>query len=132
MPAKTMPMAVSSLTRALRVSAPMPIELTTAVTSLDVHDLARLARGEASVSELGAPFQMSLPAVSKHLKVLERAGLIERGRRAQWRPCRLNGEGLRGAFDWVAEYRRFWEHGFDRLDAYLDELQNKDANDERH
>ncbi len=94
--------------------------------------LARLARGEASVSELSEPFDMSLPAVSKHLKVLERAGLIERGRQAQWRPCRLNAQGLKTAFDWVVEYRRFWEQSFDRLDAYLEEIQSKDASDERH
>ena len=94
--------------------------------------LARLALGEASVSELGAPFEMSLPAISRHLKVLERAGLIERGRQAQWRPCRLNGEGLKPVFDWVEEYRRFWEQSFDRLEAYLEEIQKKDASDERH
>ncbi|HAD85882.1 MAG TPA: transcriptional regulator [Rhodospirillaceae bacterium] len=94
--------------------------------------LARLAQGEATVSELSEPFDMSLPAVSKHLKVLEKAGLIERGRQAQWRPCRLNAAGLKDAFDWVAEYRRFWEQSFDRLEAYLDEIQNKDASDDRH
>ncbi|MEQ8229947.1 MAG: metalloregulator ArsR/SmtB family transcription factor [Rhodospirillales bacterium] len=94
--------------------------------------LARLALGEASVSELSEPFDMSLPAVSKHLKVLERAGLIERGRQAQWRPCRLNGAGLKPAFDWVEQYRRFWEQSFDRLEAYLEEIQNKDASDEQH
>ena len=94
--------------------------------------LARLARGEASVSELSEPFEMSLPAVSKHLKVLEKAGLITRGRNAQWRPCKLNGAGLKDVFDWVAEYRRFWEASFDRLDAYLKEIQNKDASNERH
>lgn len=94
--------------------------------------LARLARGEASVSELSEPFAMSMPAISRHLKVLERAGLIERGRQAQWRPCRLNGEGLKPVFDWVEEYRRFWEQSFDRLEAYLEEIQKKDASDERH
>lgn len=85
--------------------------------------LARLAEGEATVSELGEPFDMSLPAISKHLKVLERAGLITRGRNAQWRPCQLNGASLKDAFEWIGEYRRFWEHSFDRLDAYLKELQ---------
>jgi DNA-binding transcriptional ArsR family regulator len=85
--------------------------------------LARLAGGETSVTELAAPFKMSLPAVSKHLKVLQRAGLIERGRRAQWRPCRLEAEPLRQAADWLANYRQFWEERFERLDDYLQELQ---------
>src|SRR5512132_713424 len=84
--------------------------------------LARLAKGEASVTELAKPFEMSLPAVSKHLKVLERAGLIERGREAQWRPCRLSPKPLKDVADWVEYYRRFWEESFDRLDDYLKEL----------
>lgn len=84
--------------------------------------LARLSTGEASVGELAEPFEMSLPAVTKHLKVLERAGLISRGRRAQWRPCKLEAGPLREISDWVAEYRKFWEERFDRLDAYLREL----------
>ncbi len=84
--------------------------------------LARLASGEASVTELAAPFAMSLPAVSKHLKVLERAGLIARGRQAQWRPCRLEAAPLHDVSDWVGEYRQHWEQRFDRLDAYLHEL----------
>jgi DNA-binding transcriptional ArsR family regulator len=88
--------------------------------------LARLASGEATVSELGEPFKMSGPAISKHLKVLERAGLISRGREAQWRPCRLVGAPLKDAADWLEEYRRFWEDSFDRLDDYLRELQAKD------
>jgi DNA-binding transcriptional ArsR family regulator len=88
--------------------------------------LARLALGEASVTELGKPFEMSLPAVSKHLKVLENAGLIERGRDAQWRPCRLSPGPLKDAAEWLEEYRRFWEESFDRLDDYLHELQNKE------
>ena len=87
--------------------------------------LARLASGEASVTELAAPFEMSMPAVSKHLKVLERAGLIARGREAQWRPCRLEAAPLKDIADWVAPYRRFWEQSFDRLDDYLRELQSK-------
>jgi DNA-binding transcriptional ArsR family regulator len=87
--------------------------------------LARLADGEASVTELAAPFAMSLPAVSKHLKTLERAGLIARGRDAQWRPCRLEAGPLREIADWVEHYRRFWEASFDRLDDYLLELQGK-------
>jgi DNA-binding transcriptional ArsR family regulator len=85
--------------------------------------LARLSTGEATVSELAAPFDLSLPAVSKHLKVLQRSGLIEQGRQAQWRPCRLRPEPLRDVADWVAQYRRFWEASFDRLDDYLRELQ---------
>jgi DNA-binding transcriptional ArsR family regulator len=84
--------------------------------------LARLARGEATVSELAAPFAISLPAISKHLKVLQRAGLIEQGRQAQWRPCRLKPEPLRDVANWVGEYRRHWEDSFERLDAYLREL----------
>jgi DNA-binding transcriptional ArsR family regulator len=88
--------------------------------------LARLATGEASVTELAEPFEMSLPAVSKHLKVLERAGLIARSRQAQWRPCRLEAAPLKDAADWLEEYRRFWEESFDRLDEYLRELQTKE------
>src|SRR6204780_4605408 len=88
--------------------------------------LKRLAAGETSVSELAAPFKMSLPAISKHLKVLERAGLIARGREAQWRPCRLKAEPLKQAADYLDEYRRFWEESFDRLDEYLQQLQEKE------
>src|SRR3981189_3018209 len=84
--------------------------------------LARLASGESSVTELAEPFEMSLPAVSKHLKVLERAGLISRSRDAQWRPCRLKAKPLRDVADWVEHYRRFWEESFDRLGEYLLEL----------
>lgn len=93
--------------------------------------LARLAAEEASVSELAEPFAMSLPAISKHLKVLERAGLITRGRTAQWRPCRLDAGPLKDAADWLEHYRRFWEHSFDRLDDYLRELQAPGENDGR-
>src|SRR5271168_4549338 len=81
--------------------------------------LARLALGETSVSELAEPFAMSMPAISKHLKVLERAGLIERGKEAQWRPCRLRAKPLKEIGDWVEHYRSFWEESLDRLDAYL-------------
>src|SRR5499427_51506 len=88
--------------------------------------LARLASGEASVTELAAPFEMSLPAVSKHLKVLERAGLIARSREAQWRPCRLEAARLKEVDDWLERYRRFWEESFDRLDEYLRKLQAKE------
>ena len=94
--------------------------------------LARLASGEASVSELAEPFEMSLPAVSKHLKVLERAGLITRGRAAQWRPCRLKAAPLKDAADWLEEYRCFWEESFDRLEDYLRELQEKEQTDGRN
>jgi DNA-binding transcriptional ArsR family regulator len=85
--------------------------------------LARLGLGETSVTELAKPFEMSMPAVSKHLKVLERAGLIARGREAQWRPCRLEAGPLKEAASWIEEYRRFWEQSLDRLDAYLREIQ---------
>ncbi|MEX1254891.1 MAG: metalloregulator ArsR/SmtB family transcription factor [Dehalococcoidia bacterium] len=89
--------------------------------------LARLSVGEASVTELARPFEISLPAVSKHLKVLERAGLIARSRRAQWRPCRLEAGPLKDVAEWVEHYRQIWEQRLDRLDAYLQELQAKDA-----
>lgn len=88
--------------------------------------LARLALGEATVNELAEPFDMSLPAVSKHLKVLERAKLISRGREAQWRPCKLKAAPMKEIADWVEHYRRFWEQSFDRLDDYLREIQSKD------
>ena len=87
--------------------------------------LARLALGSTSVTELAKPFEMSLPAVSKHLKVLERAGLIARGRDAQRRPCRLEAKPLREAAEWMGGYVRFWDESFDRLDDYLQELQRK-------
>ncbi len=92
--------------------------------------LARLAEGEASVTELAEPFEISLPAISKHLKVLERAGLIVRGREAQWRPARLEAGPLREAADWVGHYRQFWEESFDRLDEYLRDLQAKEKQTE--
>jgi len=88
--------------------------------------LARLALGETSVSELSKPFDISAPAISKHLKVLERAGLITRGREAQWRPCRIEPGALRGVDDWLERYRRLWEERLDRLDAYLQQLQAKE------
>ncbi|HZT62305.1 MAG TPA: metalloregulator ArsR/SmtB family transcription factor [Burkholderiales bacterium] len=88
--------------------------------------LARLASGETSVLELAEPFDISLPAVSRHLKVLERAGLIERSREAQWRPCRLQATPLKGVADWVEYYRRYWEESFDKLESYLKDLQRKD------
>jgi len=88
--------------------------------------LARLASGEASVTELAQPFDMSMPAISKHLKVLERAGLIARGREAQWRPCRIQPEPLKDVSEWVENYRAIWEQRLDRLDAYLSDLKKKD------
>lgn len=91
--------------------------------------LARLSRGEATVTELAEPFEMSLPAVSKHLKVLERAGLIARGRRAQSRPCQLEAAPLREAADWVGQYRRFWQQSFDSLDEYLNDLRKEEDGD---
>jgi DNA-binding transcriptional ArsR family regulator len=93
--------------------------------------LQSLTSGPAGVNELAEPFDMSLPAVSKHLKVLERAGLITRGREAQWRPCRLEAAPLREVADWAEPYRRFWDESFDRLDAYLKEMQRKDKKHDR-
>jgi DNA-binding transcriptional ArsR family regulator len=87
--------------------------------------LARLASGETSVTELAEPFEMSLPAVSKHLKVLENAGLIARGRDAQWRPCRIDAAPLKEVADWADRYRRFWDESFDRLDDYLKKMQKE-------
>jgi DNA-binding transcriptional ArsR family regulator len=89
--------------------------------------LARLAEGEATVNELAAPFAISLPAVSRHLKVLEAAGVISRGRAAQWRPCRLETPALRAADDWLSRYRRFWSGSFDKLDAYIAELKETET-----
>lgn len=93
--------------------------------------LARLARGETAVTELARPFDMSLPAVSKHLKVLERAGLIARGREAQWRPCRIEPKALKTIDDWLEGYRRFWEERLDRLEDYLRELQAKEQEEKQ-
>lgn len=93
--------------------------------------LEHLAEGEATVTELAEPFEMSLPAISKHLKVLERAHLITRSRDAQWRPCQLNPEPLKDLADWLEHYRQFWEQSFDRLDEYLQELQAKEDKRDR-
>ena len=93
--------------------------------------LARLSAGEASVTELAEPFEMTLPAVSKHLKVLERAGLIARGRDAQWRPARLEAGPLKDVAEWMEPYRRFWDESFDRLDEYLQQLQNREEENGR-
>jgi DNA-binding transcriptional ArsR family regulator len=94
--------------------------------------LARLALGEASVNELAAPFDMSQPSISKHLKVLERAGLISRGRSAQFRPCRLEAAPLKDVAEWVNEYRRFWEDSFDRLDSYLQTVKSTSKKGKRY
>lgn len=93
--------------------------------------LARLVSGEASVTELSEPFEMSMPAITKHLKVLERAGLIARARDAQWRPCRLEASPLKDIADWLEHYRAFWEQSFDRLDNYLLELKEKEKKHDR-
>src|SRR5688500_9977401 len=93
--------------------------------------LARLTEGEATVGELAAPFAMSGPAVSKHLRVLERAGLIVRGREAQWRPCRLEAEPLKEVADWTAGFREFWDASYRRLDVYLEHLKDREQSDER-
>jgi DNA-binding transcriptional ArsR family regulator len=91
--------------------------------------LARLVEGEATVNELAKPFEISLPAVSRHLKVLEHAGLISRGREAQWRPCKLEAKNLKAIHDWLSVYRRFWEESFDRMAAYIDDLKQGDGDD---
>ena len=93
--------------------------------------LARLTLGETSVTELAQPFEMSLPAVSKHLKVLERAGLITRGREAQWRPCRIEPRALKDVDAWLERYRRFWDASLDRLDAYLRQMQAKESKEKK-
>lgn len=93
--------------------------------------LARLSQGEATVTELAEPFDMSLPAISKHLKVLENAGLITRGRDAQWRPCKLDAKPLQDAAAWVDQYRQFWEGRLDRLDSYLHQLKNQEKPDDQ-
>ena len=93
--------------------------------------LARLADGEATVGELAAPFDMSLPNVSKHLRVLQRAGLVEQGRQAQWRPCRLQAEPLRNASAWIGQYRQHWEASFERLDAFLQVTREQERDQDR-
>jgi DNA-binding transcriptional ArsR family regulator len=90
--------------------------------------LAKLISGECSVNDLARPFNISLPAISKHLKVLERCGMIRRGKEAQWRPCRLEAKPMKDAVDWLEDYRKFWEQSFDRLDDYLKELQKQEKN----
>jgi DNA-binding transcriptional ArsR family regulator len=111
-----------------RSPVPDPLSITFAALADPTRRaiLTRLAVGETTVTELAKPFKMSLPGISKHLKVLERAGLIARGREAQWRPCRLAARPLKDVADWVERYRRFWEESLDRLDDYLQELQGKE------
>lgn len=105
-----------------------PLSTTLAALSDPVRRaiLMRLAEGEATVNELAEPFDISLPAISRHLKVLEHAGLISRSREAQWRPCKLETAKLKEVSDWVGQYRRFWEESFDRLEDYLRDLQQKE------
>ena len=93
--------------------------------------LSRLASGEATVSDLAKPFAITLPAISKHLRVLERAGLISQGREAQWRPCRLEAKPLKDAANWIDHYRQYWEHSFDRLGDYMNEVQLKEKKRDR-
>jgi DNA-binding transcriptional ArsR family regulator len=110
---------------------PVPDPLSVALSALADPTrraiLSRLAEGEATVNEIARPFDISLPAVSRHLKVLEVAGLISRGREAQWRPCRLEAEALKGVDDWLASYRRFWTGSFDKMDADIAELKDKET-----
>jgi DNA-binding transcriptional ArsR family regulator len=115
----------------MSMSDPLSVTLSALADPTRRAILARLSEGEATVGELAAPFAMSLPAVSRHLKVLEHAGLITRGRMAQWRPCRLEAEPLRDVAGWLDGYRRFWEQSLDRLDDYLQDLQkgNPDGRD---
>jgi len=117
----------------LQAASPDPLSATFAALADPTRRaiLARLASGETSVTKLAEPFDMSMPAVSKHLKVLERAGLIARGREAQWRPCRLEAGPLKDVSNWVEKYRRFWEESFDRLDAYLVELKAKEQKEKK-
>lgn len=116
---------ISYLTYWLQMPSPDPLSVTFSALADPTRRaiLARLSRGEATVNELSEPFDMSGPAISKHLKVLERAGLISRGRTAQWRPCRIEPRALKSLDDWLDQYRQFWEQRLDRLDQYLRELQ---------
>jgi DNA-binding transcriptional ArsR family regulator len=117
----------------LQQAAPDPLSATFSALADPTRRaiLARLSSGEISVTKLAEPFQMSMPAISKHLKVLERAGLIARGREAQWRPCRLEAGPLKNVSDWLENYRRFWEESFDRLDVYLAELKAKEIKEKK-
>jgi len=110
------------------MATPDPLSITLAALADPTRRaiIARLVEGEATVNEIARPFDISLPAVSRHLKVLEAAGLITRGRNAQWRPCRLEAEALRNVDDWLARYRRFWTGSFDKMEAYIAELKSKE------
>jgi len=112
------------------MSDPLSVTLSALADPTRRAILARLIEGEATVNELAKPFAISLPAVSRHLKVLEHAGLISRGREAQWRPCRLEVKGLKAVDDWLTSYRRFWDESFDKMAAYLDQLKHGDGDDE--
>ena len=107
---------------------PDPLSLTLSALADPIRRaiLARLAEGEATVNAIAEPFAISLPAVSRHLKVLEAAGLISRGREAQWRPCKLETQALKNVDDWLSRYRRFWTGSFDKMDAYIAELKRKE------
>ena len=115
----------------MRTTDPLSVTLSALADPTRRAILARLAKREATVNEIAKPFQISLPAVSRHLKVLEAAGLISRGRQAQWRPCRLETDALRNVDDWLARYRRFWTGSFDKMDAYIARLKSKEKRDER-
>jgi DNA-binding transcriptional ArsR family regulator len=106
---------------------PLSVTLSALVDPTRRAILARLTEGQATVNKIARPFDISLPAVSRHLKVLEAAGLISRGREPQWRPCRLEAAALRNVDDWLASYRRFWTESFDKMDAYIAELKDKEA-----
>src|SRR6201987_532571 len=110
----------------MMVPDPLSITLSALADPTRRAILSRLAEGGATVNDIARPFDISLPAVSRHLKVLEAAGLISRGREAQWRPCRLEARALKGVDDWLSRYRRFWTESFDRMDAYLAELKAKE------
>jgi DNA-binding transcriptional ArsR family regulator len=113
----------------LNMSDPLSATLSALADPTRRAILARLVEGQATVNELAKPFAISLPAVSRHLKVLEHAGLISRGREAQWRPCKLEVKNLKAVDDWLSVYRRFWEESFDRMAAYIDELKQGDSDD---
>lgn len=114
------------------MSDPLSVTLSALADPTRRAILARLAQGEATVNELAEPFDISLPAISRHLKVLESAGLISRGRDAQWRPCRLEAAPLRAIDDWLERYRRFWAGSFDQMGAYLERLQKGKSHGRKH
>jgi DNA-binding transcriptional ArsR family regulator len=113
------------------MSDPLSVTLTALADPTRRAILARLAKGEATVMQLAEPFDLKLPTVSKHLKVLQHAGLVSQGRKAQWRPCRLEAAPLKPVADWLEKYRRFWEESYEKLDDYLLELQTPEKKDDR-